>query len=291
MSHELTEERSENLVIETEGLRKVYPNATVAVDNLDLKIRRGEVYGLLGPNGSGKTTTILMLLGLTEPTAGTISIVGRDPLRDPLSVKQRVAYMPDSIGFYSELNAVENLIYTMQLAGVQDPEEHINEALERLGLKAVSTNKVGTFSRGMRQRLGLAEIVAKQPEIAILDEPTQGLDPELAHEFLDLVTSLKQDGMTVLLSSHLLDQVQKVCDRVGLFYRGRLIREGTVEDLTRNYSDDKITATVEAKPADRDRFIEQLKEIGEVKSIQREQTSLDSVYRELLGKERKYETA
>jgi ABC-2 type transport system ATP-binding protein len=291
MSIEMTEEHSEKLAIETSGLRKVYPNGTVAVDYLDLQIRQGEVYGLLGPNGSGKTTTILMLLGLTEPTAGTISVVGRDPLRDPLSVKQKVAYMPDSVGFYSELTAVENLIYTMQLAGIQDAEKHIREALERLGLKAVSDDKVGTFSRGMRQRLGLAEIVAKQPEIAILDEPTQGLDPELAHEFLGLVKSLKQDGMTVLLSSHLLDQVQKICDRVGLFYRGRLVMEGTVEDLTRNYSDESLTATVEAKPADRDRFLEQLRGLAEVKSVQGEQISLDSVYREFLAKERKYETA
>ncbi|RMG94318.1 MAG: ABC transporter ATP-binding protein [Chloroflexi bacterium] len=220
------------LVIETHQLTKRYGNFT-AVDSLNLAVRKGEVYGMLGPNGSGKTTTILMLLGLTEPTAGRIRVLGFDPVRQPLSVKARVGYLPDAVGFYDNLTATENLIYIAKLNGINRTEAYhrIDEALERVGLSHVANHKVSTFSRGMRQRLGVAELLIKQPEIIIMDEPTLGLDPEAARQFLQMIRELKEEHITILLSSHLLHQVQEVCDRVGLFHKGRIVLEGTVNEL------------------------------------------------------------
>lgn len=219
-------------VIETENLTKRYGDV-VAVDSLNLAVRKGEIFGLLGPNGSGKTTTILMLLGLTEPTAGKVSVLGLDPVRQPLSVKARVGYMPDEVGFYDELTARENLIYIAKLNGLPRAEAYrrIDEALARMGLHEVADRPVATFSRGMRQRLGVADVLIKKPQLIIMDEPTQGLDPEGAREFLRIIDGLRQEGITILLSSHLLHQVQAVCDRVGLFHRGRMVLEGTVTDL------------------------------------------------------------
>ncbi|MDR7521466.1 MAG: ABC transporter ATP-binding protein [Armatimonadota bacterium] len=236
-------------VIETQGLTKRY-GAVVAVVDLTLRLQAGEVFGLLGPNGSGKTTTILMLLGLTEPTAGTARVLGFDPLRNPLEVKRRVGYMPDSVGFYDELTATENLQYTARLNGIPpaDAGARITEVLARMGLTQVAHRPVATFSRGMRQRLGLADVLLKRPEIAILDEPTMGLDPEAAHEFLELIRGLKAEGITVLLASHLLHQVQAVCDRVGLFHRGRMVLEGTVEALTTRVLGGAYRIRVEARP-------------------------------------------
>ncbi|MBC7249571.1 MAG: ABC transporter ATP-binding protein [Anaerolineae bacterium] len=220
------------LVIETHGLSKRYGDV-VAVDNLDLAVRQGEVFGLLGPNGSGKTTTILMLLGLTEPTAGSVRVLGLDPARQPLSVKARVGYMPDEVGFYDELTARANLSYIARLNGLSREESarRIDEVLERMGLSAVADRPVATFSHGMRRRLGVADVLLKQPQLIIMDEPTQGLDPEGARGFLRIIHSLKEEGITVLLSSHLLHQVQAVCDRVGLFRHGRMELVGTVTEL------------------------------------------------------------
>lgn len=219
-------------VLESQNLTKRYGSFT-AVDALNLVVRRGEVFGLLGPNGAGKTTTILMLLGLTEPTGGAVRVLGLDPARQPLSVKARVGYLPDQIGFYDSLTARENMIYTAKLNGLRGAESRarIDAALERMGLCGAADRRVATFSRGMRQRLGLAEVLLKQPELIIMDEPTLGLDPEAAREFLETIRSLKAAGSTIMLSSHLLHQVQAVCDRVGLFSGGRLVIEGAVEEL------------------------------------------------------------
>lgn len=221
-------------VLVTKGLTKKYGNFT-AVDHLDLTINKAEVFGLLGPNGAGKTTIILMMLGLTEPNEGTVRVLGFDPQRQPLSVKARVGYMPDQVGFYDELTARENLIYTAKLNGFNRKEayQRIDEVLADVSLADLANHRVGTFSRGMRQRLGVADVMLKRPEIIIMDEPTQGLDPEHAHEFLDMVRNLKRSGITILLSSHLLQQVQAVCDRVGLFSKGKMVLSGTVPELAK----------------------------------------------------------
>ena len=222
-------------IIEAKELTKRYGSA-LAVDRLDLAIEMGEVFGLLGPNGAGKTTTILMILGLTEPTSGSIATVGFDPLRQPLEVKRRVGYLPDSVGFYDHMSGRDNLRFTARLGGLPSAriEESIAAALARVHLAEAADRPVGTYSRGMRQRLGIAEILMRKVEVAILDEPTSGLDPQTTREFLDLIRSLKGEGMTVVLSSHLLDLVQSICDRVALFSNGRIGLAGRVDALMRD---------------------------------------------------------
>jgi ABC-2 type transport system ATP-binding protein len=221
-----------DVVIKAAGLTKRY-GATLAVDHIDFAIAAGEIVGILGPNGSGKTTTILMLLGLTEPSEGHAEVAGFDPLRDPLEVKRRVGYLPDQIGFYDTMSARDNLAYTARLAGLPRPEidARFAAALARVGLSDYGRARVGTFSQGMRQRLGLAEVLMKRPSVAILDEPTTALDPHSTQEFLQMIRGLKADGTAVLLSSHHLDQVQNVCDRVALFNRGRIALSGSVTEL------------------------------------------------------------
>jgi ABC-2 type transport system ATP-binding protein len=219
-------------VIEARGLLKLY-GATRAVDAIDLDIRRGEIFGLLGPNGAGKTTTILMMLGLTETSGGSVSVLGFDPVRQPLQVKRRVGYLPDAVGFYDHMTARENLTYTARLLAIPRREGNgrIMEALKSVGLDDVADKRVATYSRGMRQRLGIAEIVMKRAEVAILDEPTSGLDPHATFELLEMIRSLKKAGVAVLLSSHLLDRVQSICDRVALFNKGKIALMGTVVEL------------------------------------------------------------
>lgn len=218
------------------GLTKYY-GALKAVDNLHLSIGKGEIFGLLGPNGAGKSTTILMLLGLTEPSAGEARICGLNASRNPIPVKRKVGYMPDSVGFYNELTALENLTYIGRLNGI--PETAVantaRNMLEDVGLGAAIHKKTGAFSRGMKQRLGLAEVLIKQPEVIILDEPTLGIDPTGVSDFLELIRQLNQrQGLTILLSSHHLHQVQQVCNRVGIFVGGRLLAEGNIETLAGN---------------------------------------------------------
>jgi ABC-2 type transport system ATP-binding protein len=223
-----------NAVIEAKGLTKRY-RKHLAVDHIDLAIGEGEVFGLLGPNGAGKTTTILMAMGLTDVSEGTVRVLGLDPARQPLAVKRHIGYMPDSVGFYDGLTARENLAYTGRLAGLDRAfiDRRIGEVMARVGLSDVVGHKVRTFSRGMRQRLGLADALLKTPRVVILDEPTTGLDPQATQEFLDMIRDLKRDGITIILSSHMLEKVQVICDRVALFNAGRVALCGTVTELGR----------------------------------------------------------
>ncbi len=235
------------LVIEAQGLGKRYGTAK-AVSNVSFSVAAGEILGLLGPNGAGKTTTILMLLGLTEISSGMARVFGHDPMRNPLAVKRLVGYLPDTVGFYDHLTAADNLHYTARLMGfgLADRKKRIAEALDRVGLADVADKKVGTFSRGMRQRLGLAEIIVKGARAAILDEPTNGLDPQASLDLLDLIRSLKAQGVSILLSSHLLDRVQSVCDRVALFSAGHIVLMGTVAQLGRQVLGGGFVVEVEA---------------------------------------------
>ena len=225
--------------IRTRVLTKKYGDL-VAVDALDLEVRPGEIFGLLGQNGAGKTTTILMLLGLTEPSGGTARVVGLDPARRPLEVKRRVGYLPDAVGFYGNLTGRENLRYTARLNGLEavEGEVHIEHVLEQVGLVGRADTRTDTYSRGMLQRLGIADALLKDPDVLILDEPTTSIDPIGVVEILDLLRSLVHErGMTILLSSHLLGQVQSVCDRVGIFAAGKLIGVGTVPELAERFGD------------------------------------------------------
>ena len=219
--------------IDITGLTKKY-GEHVAVNNLDLSIEKGEIFGLLGPNGAGKSTTILMLLGLTEVDSGSVKVCGIDSSRYPLEVKRKVGYLPEDVGFYNDYSGLQNLMYVARLNNI--PEEDAKKAalniLAEVGLEDVKDNKVASYSRGMRQRLGLADVLIKDPEVIILDEPTLGLDPEGVKKLLQLIVRLsRKKGITVLFSSHHLHQIQQVCDRVGIFVSGKLLAEGKISSL------------------------------------------------------------
>jgi ABC-2 type transport system ATP-binding protein len=236
-------------VIKTRALTKRYGSFT-AVDKLDLAVRPGEVFGLLGPNGAGKTTTILMLLGLSEPTSGSARVLDMDPARDPIAVKRRVGYLPDAVGFYGAMTGRQNLQYTARLNGVprKAADDHIDELLERVGLTNASNSKVETYSRGMKQRLGLADVMVKRPSIVILDEPTTAIDPAGVEDVLALIRELAHGGAAVLLASHLLHQVQQVCDEVGIFVAGKLIASGAMDKLSSQLATGAIEIEVAAPP-------------------------------------------
>lgn len=220
-------------LVEAAALTKIYGGMR-AVDSIELSIHGGEVFGLLGPNGAGKTTTVLMLLGLSQPDGGTVRVCGLDPARNALAVKRQVGYMPDTVGFYENLTGRQNLRYTARLNELEPrpAEQRIDELLDLVGLTADGDREVGGYSRGMRQRLGLADALVKDPLVVILDEPLVGIDPEGLIEMQNLITRLaKEDGRAVLLTSHMLHQVQQTCDRMAIFVRGRVIAEGTSSEL------------------------------------------------------------
>lgn len=223
-------------IIELVNVTKRYPTHT-AVDNLNLTIRKGEIFGLLGPNGAGKSTSILMMLGLSDPTSGTVTVCGFDSTRNPIEVKRRAGYLPEDIGFYEDYTGLENLMYTARLNGLsnRDAKTKAEELLRRVGLWDSAHKKASKYSRGMRQRLGLADVLIKDPEVIILDEPTLGIDPKGVDELLSLIVRLsREEGLTVLLSSHHLHQVQEICDRVGLFVNGKLLAEGNIHALSQD---------------------------------------------------------
>jgi ABC-2 type transport system ATP-binding protein len=233
-------------VIRTRGLTKRYGTLT-AVDSLNLAVYPGEIFGLLGQNGAGKTTTILMLLGLTEPTKGEARVIGLDPAREPRLVKRRVGYLPDAVGFYGGLTGRQNLRYTARLNGLrrEAAENAIDDVLAQVGLEDRADDHVETYSRGMRQRLGIADALVKSPEVLILDEPTTAIDPLGVVEILELLRRLVHErGLAILLSSHLLTQVQSVCDRIGIFAAGKLVGQGTVGELAATFGDGAATIEV-----------------------------------------------
>lgn len=220
-------------IIETTHLTKRYRDK-VAVGDLNLRVEQGEIFGFLGPNGAGKTTTILMLLGLTEPTSGSASVCGFNPTLAPLEVKKRVGYLPENPGFYEDLSAQENLLYIARLNRIPDADSRrrISRLLEQVGLADDGDRLVREFSRGMKQRLGIAEVLVKDPEVVILDEPTLGIDPDGVTRILDLINGLgREQGHTVLLSSHLLHQVQQICNRIGIIVKGKMIVQGALDQL------------------------------------------------------------
>ncbi|HYJ14248.1 MAG TPA: ABC transporter ATP-binding protein [Candidatus Limnocylindria bacterium] len=220
-------------VVDTKSLTKRY-REKLAVNALNLTIQEGEIFGFLGPNGAGKTTTILMLLGLTEPTSGEVSVCGFNPTSESLEVKKRVGYLPESPGFYDDLSARENLLYMARLNRIPEEEaqRRTSEVLEQVGLSEDGRRLVKEFSRGMKQRLGIAEVLVKKPTAIILDEPTLGIDPDGAIRILELIKNLNlQHGLTVMLSSHQLQQVQQICSRVGIIVKGKLIVQGETDTL------------------------------------------------------------
>ena len=216
-------------------MTKTYDGATV-VDKLNLRIEEGEIFGFLGPNGAGKTTTILMLLGLTEPTSGVARVCGYNSTREPLKVKRISGYVPERVGFYEDLTVHYNLAYTARLNGLSEQlvMNRVGEALDIVGLSDKTNQTVAKLSRGMKQRLAIADILVKTPRVAFLDEPTLGIDPKGVSEVLDLIDGIaKEQKMTVILSSHQLNQVQRICNRVGILVNGRIMAEGSLDELGR----------------------------------------------------------
>jgi ABC-type multidrug transport system ATPase subunit len=214
-------------IVETHGLTKRFGRGVVAVNSVDMSVRRGEVYGFLGPNGAGKTTTLRMLVGLIRPTSGTATVVGRAP-GDPAGLK-RIGSLIESPGFYPYLSGRENLRVVADLASVG--QRRVDEVLDIVELSSSARRKFGTYSTGMKQRLGVAAALLKDPELLILDEPTNGLDPQGMAEMRKLIKDIGQGDRTVLLSSHLLGEVEQICDRVGVISNGRLVRQSTVQGL------------------------------------------------------------
>lgn len=221
-------------IVETKDLTKTY-NGTTVVDHLNLSIGENEVFGLLGPNGAGKTTTILMLLGLTEPSGGTAWVCGFDSTREPLKVKRLAGYMPETVGFYDNMTARENLDFIAQLNDIryEESQRRIDRLLEAVGLSDVAKKPLSQFSRGMKQRLGVADVLIKQPKVAIFDEPTAGLDPEGINQVLDLIANLPETGTTVIMSSHRLYEVQRVCHSIGIMSKGKMVIQGRIDELTK----------------------------------------------------------
>jgi ABC-2 type transport system ATP-binding protein len=213
-------------LIETERLTKRF-GERVAVDRLDLRVRRGEVYGFLGPNGAGKTTTLRMLVGLVRPTSGTVRVLGAPPGRP--AALARLGVLVEEPGFYPYLSGRDNLRVLARYSGVSTGR--VAAVLDTVQLTSRGGDKFATYSLGMKQRLGVAAALLKEPELLVLDEPTNGLDPAGMADMRTLIGKLRDTGHTVLLSSHLLGEVQQICDRVGVIFKGRLLREGTVDEL------------------------------------------------------------
>jgi ABC-type multidrug transport system ATPase subunit len=229
-------------IVETHSLTKRYGSGVLAVDSVDMSVRRGEVYGFLGPNGAGKTTTLRMLVGLIRPTSGAATVAGHAP-GSPAGLKT-IGALIESPGFYPYLSGRENLRVVADLASVS--QKRVDEVLDMVELASRAGRKFGTYSTGMKQRLGVAAALLKDPELLILDEPTNGLDPQGMAEMRKLIKDIGQGDRTVLLSSHLLGEVEQICDRVGVISNGHLVKESTVQDLLGEEG-----VLVRAQPADK----------------------------------------
>jgi ABC-2 type transport system ATP-binding protein len=223
--------------IAVHGLTKIFPvhfhptRRVVAVKDLTLRIEPGEVYGLLGPNGSGKSTTLKIILGLVSPTRGRTEIFGRDSRL--VESREAVGFLPENPYFYKFLTGTETLRFFGRLCGMTGAtlQSRVNELLDLVGLNKARDRRLGTYSKGMLQRIGLAQALIHDPRLVVLDEPTAGVDPAGSREIRDLIMDLKRRGITVLLSSHLLAQAQEICDRIGILSDGVLVREGRLQDL------------------------------------------------------------
>lgn len=261
---------SQQTIILTKDLTKVYGKFT-AVDQLNLNVNEGEIYGFLGPNGAGKTTTILMLLGLTEPTSGTVAVCGYNPTREPLKIKKMVGYLPEKVGFYEDLSIFDNLEYTARLNGINrnNLKTIIKDALNDVGLYDQVNQKVGKLSHGMKQRLGIADVMIKSPKVILFDEPTTGIDPQGVDEILKLISQMRLSKITAIISSHQLHHIQAVCTSVGIMAKGKLIAEGPIELLGKKaIGEGKFQIEVQAAPIN-ERLLNKLKNLKGVNQIQR----------------------
>ncbi len=273
-------------VIEAKGLTKVYNGVTV-VDSLNLTVDEGQLFGFLGPNGAGKTTTILMLMGLTEPTRGEARIAGFSSTREPIKVKRIAGYIPEKVGFYQDLTAEYNLMYTGRLNGLSDAsaKQAVKRALEKVGLSDKANSPVGTFSKGMKQRLAIADILIKNPRVAFLDEPTSGIDPAGINQMLDLIHQIAtENNMTIIMSSHQLNQVERICTRVGIMAKGKLIIEGSLSQLSKKAGGEKIHIEIQLAEINQE-IIDGIKGVTGVLNVERQDDYLIVTCREDLRRQ------
>jgi ABC-2 type transport system ATP-binding protein len=270
------------------NLTKVFPipfrrEKLVAVSDLSLTVESGHVYGLLGPNGSGKSTTMKIVLGLVSPTAGKTEIFGRDSTE--VESREDVGFLPENPYFYKFLTGEETLLFYGKLCGLRGAKlrERAKELLRLVGLEDAANRRIGGYSKGMLQRIGLAQALVQEPRLLVLDEPTAGVDPAGSREIRDLILAFKQRGITVLLCSHLLGQVQEICDRIGILHQGRMIREGPLDQLISVETQTEFILE-DATPA----FLEQLRAAAArsgVKIVEerKPQTNLERYFLEVTG--------
>jgi ABC-2 type transport system ATP-binding protein len=263
-------------MIQTEELVKNYGNVK-AVDHLNLMVYEGEIFGFLGPNGAGKTTTLLMLMGLSMPTSGTAIVAGYDIVKDSRKVRTVAGILPEGAGYYGDLTARQNLEYIAQLNDIPKPEreKRIKEFLEVVDLTKWADTKVEKFSRGMKQRLGIAEVLIRKPKVAFFDEPTIGLDPQGTKDVRDIMFRLnKEQDLTIFLSSHLLHEIQQTCQRVGIIRGGKLVAADTIENLSGKLSGkEQITIEFELTKISPD-LIRDIKSIDGVTLVEQEGNKL-----------------
>ncbi|MDD3818520.1 MAG: ABC transporter ATP-binding protein [Actinomycetota bacterium] len=271
----MVNDNNNNLII-CENLTKKY-NEHIVVDNFNLTVKRGEIFGLLGPNGAGKSTIILMILGLTEPTSGSVFVGGYNSTKEPLKVKRITGYLPEKVGFYDDMTARGNLEYTAELNNIPYSEipKKIDEVLEIVDLLKYKNSLVKTFSKGMKQRLGIADVLIKDPQLIIFDELTEGLDVRVANQILQTILDLnKQKNITFLLSSHQLNLIQKICTRVGILSKGKLIGEGSIDSLGREmFGGGKFSIEVELEKIP-DGLIDKLKKLDKVVNVFRNENQI-----------------
>jgi len=264
-------------IIFAENLTKQYNGKTV-VNNLNLTIKKGEIFGLLGPNGAGKSTIILMMLGLTEPTSGSIRVADFNSTKEPIKVKRITGYLPEKLGFYEDLTARQNLKYTAELNSIpqKEVEAKILEALEIVGLDKNKNQLVNTFSKGMKKRLGIADVLIKEPMLAILDEPTEGLDIKIANQILNNIQILnKVKNITFMISSHQLNLIQKICTDIGIMSKGNLIGQGKIDNMGRGlFSEGKYIIEIELSNSNPE-IIKKIREISSVVSVESNENVLE----------------
>jgi ABC-2 type transport system ATP-binding protein len=224
--------------IDIRALTKKYKN-TLALDNLSFQVEQGEIFGFLGHNGAGKTTAISILTTLLEPTSGNATICGFDTVKESMAVKKCIGYLPENVRFYDNLTASENLEYFAKLSGIKNPKEKISEVLEFIDFVGIENKKLGEFSKGMRQRIGIAQAIIHEPQVLFLDEPTSGLDPLGVRNLREIILKLsKEKKMIIFMNTHLLSEVAKTCTTIGVLNHGKLIQKDSLENILKKFSGD-----------------------------------------------------
>ncbi len=243
--------KSDKIVIEVHSLTKKYKDFTALTD-LNLEVKKGEIFGFLGHNGAGKTTTVNILTTLLEPTSGSAAVCGFDSQKDSLEVRKRIGYLPENVKFYEDLTAFENLEFFAKLSGIQKPKDKIAEVLDFLDFKGFENKKLGEFSKGMRQRIGIAQAIIHDPEVLFLDEPTSGLDPMGIKNLREVIIELnKKKGITIFMNTHLLSEVAKTCTSIGVLNHGKLIYKDSLSNTLKRFRDEvsleEIYLNIESK--------------------------------------------